>query len=482
MKTKFISIAATLLLAASFTNAYADEVDYYLASDKYGWDVNQTYKFNKDANGVYTLTVNDFNGKFKIRTNDAWFGANVDAGAEYYGINYNVRSAVLHKNGGENLYIADNSSYTFKFTIINNDDLNLSVSANGFYLVGDFTNWGENPKQMELNTTDGSYSIEQNITSSSNKFKFIDGWGKWYGGDTQNQGNVYGIHNNHHSNIPLTEGNSGSDFIIERTGTYTFKVTSDNKLTVEGFPPLVSISEDEAEQDIINTLNYYKSYGEEVDFVMTGRTIYMHQWNTICLPFSLTNAQLQLTFLKEYTIKKMSGSSLGADGTLYLNFESQNAITAGVPYLIYCGKSGASDLYKPRFDNVVIDRSSADYFPHFPDKSVYASFIGTFVPYRLEAGPDKYYYLGENSTLYYPSEAVTVGPFRAYFQVTFPESSGAGIKSYCLNFDDETTSIQEISNTSNTSNAIFTLDGRRINGQPATAGLYIINGKKVVIK
>ena len=41
---------------------------------------------------------------------------------------------------------------------------------------------------------------------------------------------------------------------------------------------------------------------------------------------------------------------------------------------------------------------------------------------------------------------------------------------------------KQINNTESATNTYFTLDGRRLNDKPATPGLYIINGKKVVIK
>jgi hypothetical protein len=52
-----------------------------------------------------------------------------------------------------------------------------------------------------------------------------------------------------------------------------------------------------------------------------------------------------------------------------------------------------------------------------------------------------------------------------------------------MNFDDnETTGLSEIKNTNltNNTNEFFDLQGRKV-AQP-TKGLYIVNGKKVIIK
>ena len=50
-------------------------------------------------------------------------------------------------------------------------------------------------------------------------------------------------------------------------------------------------------------------------------------------------------------------------------------------------------------------------------------------------------------------------------------------------FDDETDGIDGISqNAENTDNNWFTLDGRKLSGKPSTKGVYVVNGRKVVVK
>jgi len=51
--------------------------------------------------------------------------------------------------------------------------------------------------------------------------------------------------------------------------------------------------------------------------------------------------------------------------------------------------------------------------------------------------------------------------------------------------ESETTSLNEELRVKNEEFATaqwYTLDGRRINGQPTAKGVYIVNGKKVIIK
>ncbi len=64
---------------------------------------------------------------------------------------------------------------------------------------------------------------------------------------------------------------------------------------------------------------------------------------------------------------------------------------------------------------------------------------------------------------------------KAYLAVPEAEASAIGFE-----FDDETTGIVNVNRETTTNNQYYTLDGRRV-AEP-TKGLYIINGKKVVIK
>lgn len=64
---------------------------------------------------------------------------------------------------------------------------------------------------------------------------------------------------------------------------------------------------------------------------------------------------------------------------------------------------------------------------------------------------------------------------KAYLQAT-----GSGAPSFSIELGDETTGIMETVRETTTNNQYYTLDGRRVD-QP-TKGLYIVNGKKVIIK
>ena len=89
---------------------------------------------------------------------------------------------------------------------------------------------------------------------------------------------------------------------------------------------------------------------------------------------------------------------------------------------------------------------------------------------------------------------MTIGTHRAYFQLApgitagepVSSSNAKQIRAFNLNFgDDEATGIISVHDSGfmvNGSDAWYTLDGRKLDGQPTASGVYIHQGKKVVVK
>ena len=71
----------------------------------------------------------------------------------------------------------------------------------------------------------------------------------------------------------------------------------------------------------------------------------------------------------------------------------------------------------------------------------------------------------------------SIAPFRAYLEVT--GTAGARLE-YSISFDDEATGIRSVKADDNGS--WYSIDGRRLSGQPSAKGVYIKNGKKTIIK
>ena len=91
--------------------------------------------------------------------------------------------------------------------------------------------------------------------------------------------------------------------------------------------------------------------------------------------------------------------------------------------------------------------------------------------------------LGANSKLFWPNgENVSkLGACRAYFEL----SDGVNVREFVLNFGDAT-GVRLIDNgklkIENEAGAWYTLDGRKLDGKPRKAGLYIHGGRTFVVK
>ena len=71
---------------------------------------------------------------------------------------------------------------------------------------------------------------------------------------------------------------------------------------------------------------------------------------------------------------------------------------------------------------------------------------------------------------------------RAYLQIPTAVLNNSA-NAVGIVFDDEVDGIDGISqNAGETDSNWFTLDGRKLNGKPTTKGVYVVKGKKVVVK
>ena len=234
-----------------------------------------------------------------------------------------------------------------------------------------------------------------------------------------------------------------------------------------------------------NTQTLTENGGKKANVTLSGRTFFKDgSWNTICLPFDVDN--ITGTPLEGATIMTLASSDFNSStGTLTLNFsDTRHALSAGMPYVVKW-ESG-NDIKNPVFNGVVIEAGASSVGSPFVD------FVGTFSPVGLEQDDRKVLFMGGNNTVYYPNKNVTVNACRAYFKLHNgiiagdPKTNGA--KVFVLNFGDEEveTGISLIPDFSTkgewSAGAWYSIDGRKLSGKPTQKGLYIHNGKKVVVK
>ena len=188
-------------------------------------------------------------------------------------------------------------------------------------------------------------------------------------------------------------------------------------------------------------------------------------WNTLCLPFSITPAEIGAKAAQEF-------SSVSEGKTL--NFAAVSQMQANVPYLVFFENATTSPFYycgatqTPSAKGVT--HSGITFSGNFAaDKNMQGL-------YGVAKGTDGH------QRILLGSAGATLPAMAAFFSSTQP------LANMSLRMEGENmTDIEAIQTTENEAQtAVYTLQGTRI--QPATKGarlpkgIYIINGKKVIVK
>lgn len=177
-------------------------------------------------------------------------------------------------------------------------------------------------------------------------------------------------------------------------------------------PSILTIDETATTNSVIN--DNYRLDAQDIQII---RTITAGMYNTICLPFDVSDADLKATFGNDVELLQMASATI--DGTvLDLNFENvTTGIYRGTPYLIKTSR----DIVNPIFVDATIKEKVGQV-----TSGTAANFIGTFIKTIISEDPNNLF-LGANNNLYFPKGGdMPIKGMRAYFAVT--GSSGAPVR------------------------------------------------------
>ena len=205
------------------------------------------------------------------------------------------------------------------------------------------------------------------------------------------------------------------------------------------------------------------------DVNVTLNRSFVAGWNGIVLPFDLTNDVKAALGASE--VKTLSNAS-GDASSVTLTFDDASLpVAAGTPILVKLA-AAASNV---SFEGVDLKTSAITPVVQTAGGSTF-TLTGTYASTNLAS---EEVYLVSNTKFYHKKagDALTASPFRAYIVQTGNSPAHIGFDLE----DGGTTGIVEINAIRNTmSESIYNVAGQRV-AQP-TKGLYIVNGKKVVLK
>ena len=201
-------------------------------------------------------------------------------------------------------------------------------------------------------------------------------------------------------------------------------------------------------------------------------------WNTFCVPFALTQAQLEEAYGSGAVAKYLSDVTTGTEGvTLHFTPEAEGGIEANKAYLLYL----TADVMEAKtFSDVTLQPAGTCTTTVNTDNGDYI-FQGILAPTALETNDRQYFLNSAGTDFVLPlNNTSQMKATRAYIIVPAPAAPAQG-RQYSFDFNGTTTAIDNVNVSGMEDGAWYTISGIRIN-RPAAKGVYIHNGRKVIVK
>lgn len=384
------------------------------------------------------------------------------------------------------LWINDNSQAKGNVYKLKVTDYNASIDRIEIYKKGSFAPEGKAVSFVAgKDIVAGNSIIKDGVTISGKKIKFSK--------------NIYGIYS----------FETGCDFTISvQTGTikkieflgdsYLEYLTGDENLSVsklkaewtgnaqevsftspKGAPRVTSINVYVS----LPTISFSESENNTIEIqsdvnISLNRKLVKGAWNTICLPFDVSEAQAKSAFGADVRIAALNPESKG--NTLVFDDKNTEGIKAAMPYLIMPSEVKADNQYE--FYNVSIKPENAAPAAAVKTSSGFA-FKGIYnkVDITQDINNSESYaaFLGANNTLFKAKTGSTTKGFRAYFAI--PKSTDASALRVVV--DGNATSIKNINcGVVESDDVVYNLQGQRVDAHNLMPGLYIKAGKKFVVR
>lgn len=217
--------------------------------------------------------------------------------------------------------------------------------------------------------------------------------------------------------------------------------------------------------------------------VTLKRTMVKGEWNTICLPFEVSEKQAKDAFGEGVKIATLNKKSTGT--TISFEDISILGIPASEPCLIKPSIDYPAEGYV--FKDVTIEKGAIVPMEDSTDDSSFG-FVGIYNKTDISTGIEKTIFMGEfyaaflgagNKIYKTDGSGNKTKGFRAYFAIP----NGAAASALRVVIDGTATSIKNIDSEVVESNApVYNLQGQRVDGNNLTPGIYVKAGKKFVVK
>lgn len=204
------------------------------------------------------------------------------------------------------------------------------------------------------------------------------------------------------------------------------------------------------------------------------RTISVGKWNTIVLPFSMTQEQQQKAFGNDVALADFTDykTVTAEDEINYIDVYFRTisgTLLANHPYLIKTGKT-ITEFNVDGVDIEPVDKPTVSR----GTKTIKKDFVGSYVP--IIVPEDGLFVSG--GQFWYSAGATKMKGFRAYFDFQDKITSGLSSRVTMLLDDEVSTGIATMNGQDTMGDELFNLQGQRIN--KPSKGVFIQGNRKVV--
>ena len=339
-------------------------------------------------------------------------------------------------------------------------------------------------KQKVIETGDGGYMVMSkgivrytfNVYPGKTYYIFSNHTKIGYSGYNFEEGKL--INADNFENNPVRNVVEGSEIVFE-------DLLNGDSYTQPAFP----VGKD------VTSVTYHRAFN-----IQTSIDDDNNKWSSICLPFSMNKKQVEENFGEgtSVVILKKIHDSGELKGKIELIWHTNQDVIAGYPYFILPTKKNISEI---KANVTFLDASATPAFAVCSNGITYAHkstdyeyssgypyvFEGNFNDEEIPAGS---YVMANNGNLTKVKKSVTAKPFRAYLRCLDAANAKPLTAMSLGDSEGETTSIETLLQDNGIileSSDVYGVNGLKVRGNTHSLeglpkGVYIVNGKKYVVK
>lgn len=372
---------------------------------------------------------------------------------------------VLHGHDGKQLYLRDNSGvlcFDFGTTAIFNPAPAHNQHVAGWIVGKKQTEGGLTKLVATSNTTTDFLALAAPVTEPDTKptivtpdgegnFDFSNNVGDWVMASNIRLGTDALIENPFNTELVANQFEFRQLVDVSGIVLSCINVGAETKVApvyYSDIKPVVYVVDED--QDFVNPAN-----DVEHATIRLKRSLSKDYWNTFVVPFNITSFDGEI---REYS--NLDGKTM--------QFTKTDQMMAGIPYLVKPNE----DIVNPVYSDVTLSAAQAS----FVNKGGDYYFKGTYGPFDLSTDK-RHMFLTTDGKLAYPEDLNhrQLKGMRAYIEML----NGTPAPSVAI--EGNATGIAEASSMSEDGRYdIYDLQGRKV--QNPGKGLYIVNGKKIIIQ